>query len=1003
MPVDPPPGQPPEKKPRRRRPRAATAPPAAPETPPAARGALRFRTLFRTAALSQLDIPVEIRRPNLSVVARTTSSQSVPDLEEGEYIVMARLPAGQLLTASARVVPGETRTVDLEPDAEDGSARDADEVPHFIGPPRRSALPPQARVQRAQWASPVAAPPEEPAPPPLAAAAAEASPVPMAPVASFHPTLESLGAFEGAFEAFSPPTGMGSILMGGTLGVSEEGPGQEAVDLLLAEYARLEPEARSESPGGRRAAPEAREATGPFFQPLLVEPPAGALALSLPLEVPEAPELPELRLRLFRGNVLAGQAVPAPAGELPVPVHDDRGIRLRISGTDETSALQILVPGHPGLNLMLPACADEPCEVVLAPLSGAAGSGEGCNLAVEVYLNNLDANALLRYRAQGLASDAAAATATEDQALSAKRLLHGKVREPIAATVGAYALLRLNRLERLDEWAKNLYEWCSSLPDGAAIFGEHLARKGRHAEAVDVFLALAERGLPLFTEGIDCTMERLDVYIRLYQHPEGKRGPLDEARYERARVLLELLRRFSTCSDHRRFIVRYTGLSPNAPGLEIWSPASLPGAEDPQFLAVRFDGEPEAPAAASVDVPGAHETTTLPEGGNMPLAPEMLAQTELRFRAREAPRAENVRKIEAAKNGEGRLLEVDDPQRVALRTQRILAQPATIEALGSALGGGLESLGTVDTEFLERIIGGSNLLGIAFLEVGSTVAHTVGRVHINNQFQELGFGTGFLVSPRLLLTNNHVLPNAESARFSVVEFHFQNGADGRPLPTHTFELQPDVFFATHPTLDFTLVAVAEQSRPNGNAAPVPLARFGFNRLSGEQGKILIGECINVIQHPDGKPKQIALQQNELIDRLDDFLHYQTDTAPGSSGSPLYNNQWEVVGLHHSGVPERRDGQIISIDGTPWTPDMGEARVRWIANEGARISSILAQAPNLPGLSAEQRRLLDDMLNPPATTAAPVPPPVPPPVPRAPRPLPRRRRRPRVPRTVRVRS
>jgi endonuclease G, mitochondrial len=360
----------------------------------------------------------------------------------------------------------------------------------------------------------------------------------------------------------------------------------------------------------------------------------------------------------------------------------------------------------------------------------------------------------------------------------------------------------------------------------------------------------------------------------------------------------------------------------------------------------------------------------------MPLSPEMLSQTEQRFKARETQRTRNVQKIEAAKQGEGRLLEVDDPERVALRAQRIMAQPAATEALGAAQGGDLESLGAVDSEFLERIIGGSNLLGIAFLEVGATVAHTVGRIHINNQFQELGLGTGFLVSPRLLLTNNHVLPNAESARFSVVEFHFQNGVDGRPLTSHTFELRPGVFFATNPTLDFTLVAVSEQSRPNGNASSVPLTRFGFNRLSREQGKILIGELINVIQHPDGRPKQIALQQNELIDRLDNFLHYQTDTAPGSSGSPLYNNQWEVVGLHHSGVPERRDGQIISIDGTPWTPDMGEARVRWIANEGARISSILEQASGLPGLSAEQRRLLDEMLNPPTVVPVPVSPTVP---------------------------
>jgi endonuclease G, mitochondrial len=75
--------------------------------------------------------------------------------------------------------------------------------------------------------------------------------------------------------------------------------------------------------------------------------------------------------------------------------------------------------------------------------------------------------------------------------------------------------------------------------------------------------------------------------------------------------------------------------------------------------------------------------------------------------------------------------------------------------------------------------------------------------------------------------------------------------------------------------------------------------------------------------------------------LPEFLHYQTDTAPGSSGSPVFNDQWEVVALHHSGVPKRdRLGQILSVNGTIWTNDQGEQNIAWIANEGVRISRIV---------------------------------------------------------------
>ena len=152
-----------------------------------------------------------------------------------------------------------------------------------------------------------------------------------------------------------------------------------------------------------------------------------------------------------------------------------------------------------------------------------------------------------------------------------------------------------------------------------------------------------------------------------------------------------------------------------------------------------------------------------------------------------------------------------------------------------------------------------------------------------------------------------------------------------------------------------------------------MAGFGFHRVSAGQGKVLLGESINIIQHPEGEPKQVALQQNELIDRLDNFLHYHTDTAPGSSGAPLYNNQWEVLGLHHSGVPARNDaGDIMALDGTVWTPAKGEATIRWIANEGIRISSILNFLSTAAGLGPEQRAMLDEVLNPPSPTRPVVP-------------------------------
>jgi endonuclease I len=137
--------------------------------------------------------------------------------------------------------------------------------------------------------------------------------------------------------------------------------------------------------------------------------------------------------------------------------------------------------------------------------------------------------------------------------------------------------------------------------------------------------------------------------------------------------------------------------------------------------------------------------------------------------------------------------------------------------------------------------------------------------------------------------------------------------------------------------------------------------------------VLLGEYVSIIQHPNGEPKQLALRENQLIDLLPDFLHYRTDTAPGSSGSPIFNDQWEIVGLHHSGVPKRdADGNILSRDGKIWTQDMGEHQIDWAANEGIRISRIAKHIRQQP-LASDQQALRDTIFAAAADELLPAPP------------------------------
>nr|WP_239071285.1 DNA/RNA non-specific endonuclease [Amycolatopsis sp. SID8362] len=247
---------------------------------------------------------------------------------------------------------------------------------------------------------------------------------------------------------------------------------------------------------------------------------------------------------------------------------------------------------------------------------------------------------------------------------------------------------------------------------------------------------------------------------------------------------------------------------------------------------------------------------------------------------------------------------------------------------------------------LERIILTDDLLGVGYLEGGVRAAAAVGRVNIRDERGRLtGYGTGSLVSPELLLTNHHVLPDAATAGFSVIEFDYQDGVDGLPRPVHAFRLDPDRFFVADEDLDFALVAV--------RASDNELSGFGYNRLIGTEGKAIVGDFVTIVQHPKGGKKKVALRENRVVDVLEQFLHYETDTEPGSSGSPVFNDQWEVVALHHASVPADDHAELG----------------RFI-NEGIRVSKLLAFLRGKRFTAAEQA--LVDRLSTRSERTAPAP-------------------------------
>ncbi|MDO4792835.1 MAG: DNA/RNA non-specific endonuclease [Filifactor alocis] len=248
-------------------------------------------------------------------------------------------------------------------------------------------------------------------------------------------------------------------------------------------------------------------------------------------------------------------------------------------------------------------------------------------------------------------------------------------------------------------------------------------------------------------------------------------------------------------------------------------------------------------------------------------------------------------------------------------------------------------LDNYDSIAMERIMGKSDLFPISYLQVGTNSGNSVCRIQIRDAKGSLiGSGTGFLVSENVVMTNNHVIDCAQTALNSLAEFNYQDDENFMPCPTHTYRLNPEQLFITDEHLDFTLIALKDN--PSSKKQPKD---FGHLKLIPEAGKILEGEYVSIIQHPNGGPKSVTIRENKVNSIFDDFIHYLTDTEPGSSGSPVFNDQWIVVALHHSGVPD---------------PNRKHS---WIANEGVRISAIsnfIAEKYN--SLSEGEKKLLDEV-------------------------------------------
>jgi hypothetical protein len=208
----------------------------------------------------------------------------------------------------------------------------------------------------------------------------------------------------------------------------------------------------------------------------------------------------------------------------------------------------------------------------------------------------------------------------------------------------------------------------------------------------------------------------------------------------------------------------------------------------------------------------------------------------------------------------------------------------------------------------EKIIGANTLRPVAFLAKAWRASRAVAYLDVGPGRWS---GTGFLVSENLLVTNAHVVPGADLLEYTSVLFNYELDEAGVSQTPAAVRPRGAGHYWVNSQLDYAVLELADD----------PGKEWGW--LTCVPDVPGVGERVNIIQHPGGQQKQVALQGNFVEYADETLLQYVTATLPGSSGSPVFSDRWEVCAIHHAG------GALLE-------PATGRRHFR---NEGIRLSRI----------------------------------------------------------------
>ena len=209
---------------------------------------------------------------------------------------------------------------------------------------------------------------------------------------------------------------------------------------------------------------------------------------------------------------------------------------------------------------------------------------------------------------------------------------------------------------------------------------------------------------------------------------------------------------------------------------------------------------------------------------------------------------------------------------------------------------------------LEVLIGQDDTLDVGFLHRGSLASRSVAKLIVHRHFGGVGStttgnapdvvtGTGWVLAPQLLITNFHVIAARRSYEDPVSGEDFRLQGEKAEV---IFDLYRDDSrgelvtsggcIAYDRALDYAVLRLQD-----GDLGRRPLRlRSDWIRKQADHP---LRERVNVLQHPNGKPMRLGFRNNFVVAGNEEKLSYLTDTAEGSSGSPICDDEWFVAALH----------------------------------------------------------------------------------------------------------